>query len=221
MQKFEDWLSFRLGLHGASSLKAFQKAKGLKQSGKADEPTVKALRASPVAAPVAAATVTIPAHMRLAIAELGVKEIVGPKHNARVVKYFADAGNAGIKNDEVPWCGAFVGAILKRAGLDNEVPVSLRLWARGYLRLGKALNTPVYGCVAVKERGPASGHVGFVVAANASSVWLIGGNQGNAVSIAKFARATFLGFRQPSGVPVAGLPKLPASAAGATNPSQS
>jgi hypothetical protein len=50
-----------------------------------------------------------------------------------------------------------------------------------------------------RRRGgtPSQGHVGLVVAANAAHVWMIGGNQSDQVSIARFPRSDFLGFRWP------------------------
>ena len=162
---------------------------------------------------------TIPKHIEIARTYLGLKEIRGPVNNAKIVRMFSLAGHPEIKADEVPWCAAFVAACLAEAGMVNEVSSSLRLWAAAYSKLGTALKEPVYGCVGVKTRN-GGGHVGFVVAANKSRVWLLGGNQGDSVSVASFPRAGFTAFRLPAGVNVKGLPKLPLAAAGALNPSQ-
>lgn len=137
---------------------------------------------------------------------IGIKEIKGPVDNPAVVKLFADAGFPGIKDDETAWCAAFVGATLRRAGL----PTTNSLMARSYEKYGTRLAQPLYGCIGVKHRSgmPNSplGHVGYVVAANASTVWLLGGNQGDAVKVAPFKRSEFTAFRWPAGQPLGVAP---------------
>lgn len=164
----------------------------------------------------APASGAIPAWMKHATSQIGVVEGAGAKNNPTVVGYYAESGNAGIKSDDVAWCAAFVGAMLKRAGIKG----SGSLAARSYETWGEPVPkaAPLYGCIGVKKRvGGAAwqGHVGYVVAANATHVWLLGGNQNDAVNIARFPRADFTAFRWPPGVPRTGLPALPTSAQGA------
>jgi hypothetical protein len=49
------------------------------------------------------------------------------------------------------------------------------------------------------RRGNSSweGHVGFVVKFDKDYVWMLGGNQGDRVSVAKFPRSKFIGFSAP------------------------
>jgi hypothetical protein len=47
---------------------------------------------------------------------LGLKEIVGSKHEPNVREFFAEAGHPEIHNDEIPWCAAFANGMLRRAG---------------------------------------------------------------------------------------------------------
>ena len=153
-----------------------------------------------------------PKWMDLARAEIGTLEIKGPKHNPKVVGYFKDAGHGEIKDDETPWCAAFVGAILRRAGIEP----SGKLGARSYDTWGDRLDAPVYGCIGVKKRSGGQawqGHVGFVVAANPTTVWMLGGNQADSVSIAPFSRWQFTSFRWPEGQPQSGV-SLPTIAPG-------
>jgi len=155
-----------------------------------------------------------PTWLSLARLDIGTHEGVGKDNNPKVLAYFKDAGFSGIKDDETAWCAAFVGAILHRAGIPNEKTLS----ARKYEEWGVPLKAPMLGCVGVKRRqgGEAwQGHTGFVVAANTSYVWLLGGNQADQVSIAAFPRWQFTAFRWPSAVPFT-LEKLPDSAKGAT-----
>lgn len=160
----------------------------------------------------------IPKHMEIALGLIGTKEFPGKPSNPIIDQFFRDAGFPKWK-DDVPWCAVFVASMLKRAGLSNEVAKDHWAWAASYAKLGRKLTEPVYGCVGVKTRN-GGGHVGFVVAANSATIWLLGGNQGDAVSIAAFPRKTFTAFRLPTGVDAKTLPKLPVSSAGARNPSE-
>lgn len=153
-----------------------------------------------------------PAWMTLAKAEIGTLEVKGSKHNPKIVGYFKDACHGEIKDDETAWCAAFVGAMLRRVGVEPNN----KLGARTYETWGERLDAPVYGCVGVKKRAGGQGwqgHVGFVVAANPTTVWMLGGNQSDSVSIAPFSRWQFTAFRWPEGVPQSDV-KLPTTAPG-------
>lgn len=132
--------------------------------------------------------------MAQAWAELGVAENPGTGTNPRVTAYYRDAGSPGVRDDAVPWCAAFAGACLERAGVRS----SRSLAARSYLAWGEAAD-PSPGVVCVLSRGsdPAAGHVGFLVGMTDRRVVLLGGNQGDAVTVAAFDRARVLGFRLP------------------------
>ena len=140
------------------------------------------------------------AWMRTAQAETGVHELAGPKHNPRVLQYH-DATELDAGSDETPWCAAFVSWVLQASGL----PSLRTARASDYLAYGVAVETPCYGAIAV-VRGHRFAHVGFVVQADARNVTLLGGNQGDAVSIGRFPRASFLAFRYPPGVAVPDAP---------------
>lgn len=135
-----------------------------------------------------------PKWLTLARAELGVKEGVGAKNNPRVVAYYKDAGHEEVDHDDVAWCAAFVGAMLHRAGL----PTSGSLAARSYLTWGKAIAKPYPGCVAVFKRGKGwQGHVAFYLSQGERGINVLGGNQGDAVSIMRMPPADLLGYREP------------------------
>jgi len=137
-----------------------------------------------------------PEWLQIARGELGVKENTSrTRHNATIVQYFREAGFAGIKDDETAWCAAFVGAVLKRAGL----PTTKSLLARSYLKWGKKLTSPRLGCIVILKRGNSSwqGHVGFFIRETRTHVYLLGGNQSNSVNIAKYPKTKLLGYRWP------------------------
>jgi len=155
--------------------------------------------------------------MAVAEAYRGVSEVKGAKHNPDIVEMFALSGFSGIKDDETPWCAAFVGAVLYLAGVGRRDGVNLA--ARSFEGYGVGLPEPLYGCIGVKKRAGGKGwqgHVGFVVGANATQVFLLGGNQNDKVSIAAFKRSEFTAFRWPAGVPKTSIP-LPQTIEGATS----
>lgn len=97
-------------------------------------------------------------------------------------------------------CAAFVGAMLEEAGI-----VSTRFEsAKSYFEWGTLLTAPTYGCIVVFERN-GGGHVGFVVGRDTSGRLLVlGGNQGDKVSIAPFKTDRVLGYRWPKAIPFPG-----------------
>lgn len=60
---------------------------------------------------------TLPRWYELALGERGVKEAPGAADNPVVQAYYKDAGHPEVKHDSVPWCAAFVGAMLARSGI--------------------------------------------------------------------------------------------------------
>ncbi|MCI0557475.1 MAG: TIGR02594 family protein [Nitrososphaera sp.] len=132
--------------------------------------------------------------LELARKELGTKEFPGAWNNPKVVSYFTDA--VGIKRpDAIPWCAAFVGAMLTRAGKKS----SGSLMARSYLKWGKKLTTPIPGAIVVFPRGkPPSGHTAIVERVTGKFVEVIGGNQSDAVTRKRFPIASALGWRWPT-----------------------
>lgn len=137
-----------------------------------------------------------PPWLALARLELGVKETAGPASQQRIVEYLkATRVRPAMYVDETPWCAAFVCWCLERA----SVPSTRAALARSYLRWGVALSKPQIGCVVVLTRGASrtQGHVGFYVGARDSDVLLLGGNQGNKVSIAPHSALRVLSYRWP------------------------
>lgn len=194
-----------------AAVTSFQRAAGLVPDGIAGPLTVKALGATDVTQHKAEPD--MPAWLTLASHEQGTHEGVGKANNPKVVAYFKDAGFAGVKDDSTAWCAAFVGAMLKRAGRKP----SGSLAARSYEAWGVGLKEPVLGCIATKRRGNSAwqGHVFFVVGADKTHVYGLGGNQSDAVNVASFKRSEVTSFRWPSDVPIPAASKLPTTVASA------
>lgn len=142
-----------------------------------------------------------PKWLTLARAEIGTLETPGEGDNPKVLAYAKDAGVSGVVNhDSVPWCAAFVGAMLQRSGIQPTGKAN----ARSYDDWGVKLLGPVKGCVVVLNRppNPWQGHVAFCAGSEDHLLQLIGGNQGDKVSLASFNRNRVSSFRWPPGIPI-------------------
>ena len=133
---------------------------------------------------------------------IGLSEMVGKQHNSTIRNWLISL-KAWWTDDETPWCGTFVAHCAKTAGRD--IP---QHWYRAlaWADYGSRLDKPAYGCVVTFNRAD-GGHVGFCIGQDVDgNLWILGGNQGNKVSVAKFSRSrvhsyTWLGQN--------GLKKLP------------
>lgn len=127
---------------------------------------------------------------------IGLDEVAGKEHAPEILQMWKDIKRGGIKDDETPWCAAFVGAMLERSGIKSSRYES----AKSYLSWGVKIDQPMHGCVVVFER-EGGGHVGFVVGKTANDDLLVlGGNQGNEVNIKAFPRSRVVGYRWPEGM---------------------
>lgn len=131
---------------------------------------------------------------------LGTAEFPGAKSSPAVEAFFARAGHPGL-TDDVPWCAAFVGAVLAEGGHQP----SGSLMARSYLDWG--VHVPPAearpGDVVIFKRGkPPQGHVALFLSWDDTRVRVIGGNQRNRaagsdeVTEAPFPIDSILGIRR-------------------------
>lgn len=136
---------------------------------------------------------------------LGLKEIKGSKHAQEILDMWKAIKRGGIRDDETPWCAAFVGACLERVGIPSTRFES----AKSYLGWGEKLDRPVLGCVVVFSRDGGGGHVGFVVGQSPSgNLLVLGGNQDDAVNVREFPLSRKPSYRWPLNeqLPVGDLP---------------
>ena len=138
-----------------------------------------------------------PAWLQEAVRHIGTREIKGVRHEPKIISWWKAIKRGGIQTDEVPWCAAFVGAMLESVGLRSSRYES----ARSYLEWGIALDYPCVGCIVVFSRN-GGGHVGFVVGRDdKGNLMVLGGNQGDEVNIRSFQLDRVVGFRWPQAVP--------------------
>ena len=148
---------------------------------------------------------------------LGLSEWPGAKHNPEVVAFFEASGHGNVRDDETPWCAAFVGAVLAEVGITGTG----KLNARSYLDWGQevSLRAAKPGDVVILWRGSPDGwqgHVAFLVGFEGDRVILRGGNQGNKVSDQSYPVSRILGIRRADGaLAEVGRPTLREGARGA------
>jgi len=137
---------------------------------------------------------------------VGMKEVPGSEHNSQIVAMLK-LDVPWPEGDEVPWCAAFVNYVTWLLRL----PRSKSLRARSWLLIGKAVpltEARVGFDVVVLKRGRGSqpgpetieapGHVGFYAGTDFDNdmVYVLGGNQGNAVNVRSYPFKLILGIRR-------------------------
>lgn len=130
---------------------------------------------------------------------IGTKETVGPKHNSTILRMW-ESIKAPFRDDETPWCAAFVGHCLEATGVRSTRSAS----ARSYVKWGSewvgSLNA--YGTVIVLSRpgSPWSGHVGFLTGYDGDRevIQLLSGNSDNQVKFAEYPLARMVAARWPA-----------------------
>jgi uncharacterized protein (TIGR02594 family) len=129
-----------------------------------------------------------------ALALFGIREIPGPKNDPRIMAW---AKELGIENeyvaDAVPWCGLFAAVVVFRAG---GSPVHGPLWARNWAAFGDPSPEPGLGDILVFQR-EGGAHVGFYVGEDDHAFHVLGGNEGDAVSIIRIAKDRLIACRRP------------------------
>lgn len=145
-----------------------------------------------------------PAWMRRARQDIGVREISGYRHNAKILGYW-EAIKASFRDDETPWCAGFVGAMLEYCGIKSSRSAAARSYSWGGFR---KLKKPIPGAIVVfwrKSMSSGLGHVGFLDSVDRyGNPNVLGGNQGDEVNIKPFSKSRLVGYYWPNSVPVPG-----------------
>jgi uncharacterized protein (TIGR02594 family) len=142
-----------------------------------------------------------PPWLKRAFADLGLHELPGAAAKPRIVEMYAKAGHPEMKSDEVAWCSAAVNTWMVES--NNRGTGSLA--ARSWLAWGRAVDmrrTIPRGAVLIFRRGNSSwqGHVCLCLEDRDGTLTVIGGNQSDGVTIARYRKAALIGARWPDTV---------------------
>ncbi|PTR07533.1 uncharacterized protein (TIGR02594 family) [Novosphingobium sp. GV055] len=131
-----------------------------------------------------------------ALALYGVTEMPGAANNPQIIGWAKELGGTVAKvytADSIAWCGLFMAVVADRAG--KTVPAN-PLWALSWAQFGNPAPVPGLGDVLTFRRD-GGGHVGLYVAEDEAAYHVLGGNQGDRVSIARIAKSRFYAARRP------------------------
>jgi uncharacterized protein (TIGR02594 family) len=137
-----------------------------------------------------------PSWLTRARRELGVRERPGFKHNPRILEYHG-ATRLQAQTDEVPWCASFVCWCLEQEGIRSTRKAN----ASSYAEYGEPCELKDGAIVVFGKADPdagGTGHVAFCVGVEGDHVLVLGGNQSNAVNIAKRPKSRIVAIRWPS-----------------------
>ncbi|KAA5822295.1 TIGR02594 family protein [Algibacter amylolyticus] len=148
--------------------------------------------------------------LNVAVNEVGVTEIKGMQHNKRILEYAEQSFFSWIKDDETPWCSVFINWVAKQAGLDTSKSAAARSWQT----VGFETQDPEPGDIVVFWRESINSHLGHVgiylgFSKDGTRIYVLGGNQGDAVSISAYPTNRVLSFRRLTNTGNAKLPPSP------------
>ena len=131
-----------------------------------------------------------------ALRHYGILEHVGKGSNPNILSWAKEVGVSGwYADDDIPWCGLFVGMVAKRC--DYAFSATKLLAAKEWANWGVKADAPKLWDVLVFVR-PGGGHVGFYVGENDKAYLVYGGNQSNAVGFAWIDKSRLVAARRPN-----------------------
>ncbi len=108
-------------------------------------------------------------------------------------------------SDETPWCSSFVNLVCWLCRVQRSKSARARSWLRVGVAVGLEEARP--GDIVILSRGEnapgpevlkAPGHVGFFVGREPGWIYLLGGNQKDAINTSRYADSRLLGVRRLS-----------------------
>ena len=146
---------------------------------------------------------TEPSWLILARTKIGIQEV---RDNSTIIGWAKTLGGfiasyftrPGQNAHTIPWCGLFADYVLTTAGF--KTPGDKSLAALNWQGWGQGMVQPGLGAVLVFVR-PGGGHVGFYVGEDASTYFVLGGNESNQVEISRELKTRCVAIRWPYEVP--------------------
>lgn len=139
--------------------------------------------------------------LKVALKEVGVAEVLGPRSNPRIVEYLKSTGIAATTED-IPWSSAFLNWVFEQSGVPGTGSAQGLSWETW----GTALKQPRPGAIVIFRRGePGSWtrHPGFYVGPGKKpkTISVLGGNTFNAVQVIEIAADRAVAYRWPTRPP--------------------
>jgi|SRR5215204_3009430 len=135
-----------------------------------------------------------------ALSHFGTLELRGKDNNPDITNWAKELGGSVANvylNDEIPWCGLFIGVCAKRAGYDLPKDP---LWALNWGTYGVAQPVAMLGDVLTFIRktstGAKAGHVALYVGEDEAAYHVLGGNQSDCVCITRMAKTRLYAIRR-------------------------
>jgi uncharacterized protein (TIGR02594 family) len=120
------------------------------------------------------------------------------KDRNELIKMLSSGNDAKVDPNRIPWCAAFMNAVLKESGHEG----TNSLTARSFLAYGTKVAEPVEGDIVIFKRGNSQelGHVAFFIGYeyinNKKYIKALGGNQKKSVNVALYSTDRLLGIRR-------------------------
>lgn len=129
--------------------------------------------------------------------ELGVQEIVGRRHNPRILQYHQET-RLKAPSDETAWCSSFMNWCFAQAGLRGTLSAAAASWKEW----GQPCDVREDAVVVFGKHHPdakGTGHVTLVdhLDDDGLHVWCLGGNQNNAVRVSRYLISDIVAARWP------------------------
>jgi uncharacterized protein (TIGR02594 family) len=180
------------------AIKAFQKSRGLTPDGIAGPKTLAVLLPTASGAALSRpATSFAPPWLGECRRKAGLHEV---KNRSVLMAWLRSDGKTLGDPAKLPWCGDLVETCIALT-LPGETLPANPYYARNWATFGVRLSLPSLGCVLVFSR-TGGGHVGFYEGEDASYFHVRGGNQSNAITVARLAKTRCIAFRWPATVPL-------------------
>jgi uncharacterized protein (TIGR02594 family) len=144
---------------------------------------------------------TLPKLISAAIQYLGIKEMPGIKSNPAIINMATTIGLKGVYNDDdIAWCAVFINFLCSITG---KPTVKIKGDLYNLMRASEFMNwgnevkieQAQLGDIVVFKR-PGGYHVAIIIAESKTTLHVIGGNQGNSVSIAEFSKDNVAAIRR-------------------------
>ena len=182
-----------------AAIKRFQAEKNLDVDGIVGPKTAAKLFAEDVPKDEDFATPTTMPWLEEAFRLIGTREQRGHGSNEAIMGWAERLELTSYNDDDIPWCGLFTAHCIG-SQLPEETLPGNPLGARRWQTFGKGAS-PQLGAVMVFWRGSPrgwKGHVGFYWAEDDAAYHILGGNQSDAVTVARLSKDRLLEARWPS-----------------------